>query len=187
MRKDFLKDLKSNLKTAKSILNFCSKNKAEFLPTREGYMVAVARKLSPEQEAEFKSMLPDERPVEFAECPKLQTKINVENIIQRLNPTKGLVTPDLENRAVKVELEGVPEDHPVWGEIGDVLKADGFFDTWKFIGDGQEINVISKMVDEVAKNKGKRTTLINENDITDLKISLANAQSIDDILKAMEG
>ena len=85
-----------------------------------------------------------------------------------------------------IEAEGVPEDDPVWGEVSKVIRSDGYFESWKYVIEGNEVKVIPDVMDAVSSRKG-RDTAINEGDITDLKISLGNAQTVDDILKAMGG
>lgn len=185
MNKDFFNNLKGTMKTAKAILSFCIKHRAEFLPLGKNYVLTVARKLDEAAEAEFRALVPD-REVTFIESPKIQTRINLENILSRTRPQQASISePDIEHRSVTVNMEGVPESDPAWGEISDVLRKDGFFDSWKFVIDGQEHEVIAKMIDEVAKNKEGHRRNIGDDDITDLKISLANAQTVDDILKAM--
>ena len=187
MSKEFFDKLKGNLRQAKSILAFCNKYRAEFLPLKEGYIVAVPRKLDPDAEAEFRALVPEAKQVQFMESPKIQTRMNVDNLIRRAQPQDANIEPDLDHRSITIALGGVPETDPVWGDMSEALKCDGYFDSWKFIINGQETTVIAKMVDVMAKNKAGRTKTINEGDITDLKIGLANAQSIDDILKVMEG
>ena len=114
--------------------------------------------------------------------------MHIETLIQRARPQGGDIKPDIESRELTIDLKGINDEHPIWADLSDVLRRDGFFSAWHFIADGKEIHVLPKMVDEVAKNQEKNNgKAINASDITDLKISLANAQSIDDILKAMEG
>ena len=186
MKKDFFADLKKNMKIAKSILAYCNKYKAELLPIKEGFVVAVPKKLAQEEEDELRAIIPDE-PCHFEVAPKSQTHTNLMNLIHRAHPEDGKVLPDLEHRSITIELAGVREDDPVWGEISEALKRDGFFDAWKFVIEGKEVCVLPKMIDELAKNRNQRSTGISETDITDLKISLGNAQTIDDILKAIGG
>jgi hypothetical protein len=189
MKKEFFSKLKENMKAAKNILAFCTKHRAELLPVDKGYMVFVAHELTQEAEAELRGLIPDSESAEikFEVAPKLQTKMNVENLIRRAQPKDGKVLPDLDHRSITIELEGVADGDPVWGEMSEVLKRDGFFDSWKFVIEGQEVSVLPKMSEELAKNRNQRATGISETDITDLKISLGNAQTIDDILKAIGG
>jgi len=185
MNKEYFDKMKSDLRAAKAILAFCVRNRAEFLPRPTGVILITPRKLSEEAQVEFKGLLPGNPPVEFAEMPKLQTKMNLENILGRAKTKDAKVIPDLDHRTITIELEGIPESDGVWAELSETLKQDGYFDDWKFIVEGHEVKVIAKIA-EMAK-KTTRETFINDTDITDLKISLANAQSIDDILKAIGG
>jgi hypothetical protein len=187
MKKDFINKLKENLRAAKSILAFCNKHQAEILPTSEGFIVHVPRKLEATDEAELQALIPDKKPVHFEVSPKIQTKMNIDNLIHRAQPSDVDITPDLEHRTITIKLEGVGKDEPVWGELSEALKMDGYFDSWKFIVEGKEVNVLPKMSEELAKNQSQHTKGITDSDITDLKIGLANAQTVDDILKAIGG
>jgi hypothetical protein len=188
MNKEFFDKLKGNMKTAKAVLVFCNEHRAEFTPSPDGYTVAVPRKLDPAVETELTKLLPD-KPITFVESPKIRTRINLQNLINRTKPQKVEVSePDQERRTVTISMEGIAEDDPVWDEMSDVLHKDGFFDSWKFNCDGQEREVVAKLIEVIAKDKATaRQRTIGEDDITDLKISLGNAQTVDDILKAMGG
>jgi len=188
MNKEFFDKLKGNMKTAKAVLVFCNEHQAEFMPTSKGYTVAVPRKLDPAAETELKALIPD-KPITFVEAPKIRTRIAIENMIHRAKPQKAEVSePDREQRTVTISMEGIAEDDPVWDEMSSVLHKDGFFDSWKFNCDGDEREVVAKLIEVIAKNKATaRQRTIGEDDITDLKISLGNAQTVDDILKAMGG
>ena len=117
--------------------------------------------------------------------PKAQTQFNVQNLLRRAQPETARIVPDYEHRSITIELGGIGDDDPVWGEVSQALKRDGFFDSWKFVINGKEIKVDPKLTDELVKNQKQRTTSISETDVTDLKIGLANAQTVDDILKMM--
>jgi hypothetical protein len=185
MKKGFLAKLKDSLKEKKVIMDLCAKYKAEFVPVSENeVVVAIPRQLSPEVEAQFRDKLSGAKKITFTEAPKIQTRINIDNIVQKTSHEGGHLHPDMEHRSMTITLNGVPEDSPVWSTLSQILRQDGFFDSWKFVRDGQETVVLASTLNDMEKNNASGKT-IREEDITDLKISLANANTIDDILKAM--
>ena len=186
MKKKFFDSLKTDMKIAQKILRFCQDNRAEFHPSKKGYMIVVPRPLGETLEEELRCMVPDGAEVEFVEAPKEQTRNNLVNLLRRVQPSNLKVEPDMDGRTIVIEAYGVPESDPVWGELSQVLRKDGYFESWKYVIEGNEVKVFPDVMDAMASRKG-RNTAINEGDITDLKISLGNAQTVDDILKAMGG
>jgi hypothetical protein len=188
MNKDFYDKLKGSLKTAKAILTFCSKHRAEFLENgKDGYMVFVAKKLATEVEEELRSLVANGKTIAFKEAPKLQTQTQVQSLISRAHPDAAMVKPDLDQRTLFISMDGVEESHPVWGQLTEALKKDGFFESWKLVANGHETRVIASTVDDLAKNTAGKDKAISEDDVTNLKISLGSAQTVDDILKAIGG
>lgn len=183
MKKKFYSDLKERMKKAQKILSFCTRNKAEFHPAEEGYVLLIPTQLAPEVEAEFEEIVSGAK-VEFQVHPKLATKEHLDNLIIRARPETASVNPDLETRSVVIELGGVLKSDPVWGEMTEVLKKDGFFDTWTFVIEGEEHKIRPEIQDKIQENEKGRTVITNEA-VTNLKIALGNAQTIDDILNAM--
>ena len=185
MNKEFYKNLKEEMKTAQSILRFCTKHQAEFLPIEKGFILICPRQLDAVHEDELKALLPPEQPIKFEVAPKSLTRELLTNLIQKAKPSAVESHLDVESRSISIRMDGVAEGEPVWNEISETLKKDGFFDSWQFIIEGKEVNVLPKISDEISKNKNNRTESINSEDQMNLKIDLANAQSLEDILKAM--
>jgi len=185
-KKKFFDSLKTDMKVAQKILRFCQEHRAEFHPGRKGYTIVVPRLLGKTLEEELRCLVPEGAEVDFIEAPKEMTRNNLMNLLRRVQPSSLKVEPDMEGRTIVIEANGVPESDPVWGEMSQVLRKDGYFESWKYVIEGNEVKVFPDVMDAMSSRKG-RDTAINEGDITDLKISLSNAQTVDDILKAMGG
>ena len=188
MKKKFFDQLKQNMKKAQSILSFCTKHQAEFLPVRDGFILTIPQELSESEENEFKSIVQEDNlKIQFHVAPKNQTRRSIESLIYRARPTGGDIQPNLETRSISIKLDGVDKHSAIWGDLSEILKKDGFFKSWQFWINGEEHNVLSEVNEEVFKNQKREGKTISDDNITDLKIGLAQAQSVDDILKAMEG
>ena len=178
--------LKKNLKTEQSLLAFSVKHKIEVLPTdKDCYLINLAKELAPSIEKELRALVGDTAQIEFKVAPKLRTELCVNKILHHTHPETAKVIPDIEHRTIVIEMTGPEDNDPVWGELTEVLKQDGFFSSWKFIANGKETCVESKLIEELVKNKEQHTGMIDDNAITDLKIGLANANTVDDILNMM--
>jgi hypothetical protein len=175
---------KVTLETARAILAFCEKYNAECVTHDNTYHFVVPGELSADAKKEITGILKGMALTSFI-GPKFQTRDSIDSIINRIDNNGGSYKTDIEHRSMTIVVDGVNEDRALINSLSCVLKNDGFFDSWKLVINGIETKVFAGVIDEMAKNN-TRTASIREENITDLKIALANAITADDLLAAIE-
>jgi hypothetical protein len=184
---NFFDDLKQDMKDRKAKLLFCNEHKAEYNPGPDGSLIVVSpEELSETVQEKFCAMNPN-RTLTFEVAPKKITLLTMETLLVRAQPSHIDLKPDLEHRTLVLETEGVDDSDSLWSKITDVLNQDGYFKSWQYVINGKVVQVLPKLTNEIVQNNLSKHTTINDGDVTDLKISLAKAQTVDDILKVMEG
>lgn len=85
--------------------------------------------------------------------------------------------------------EVVPADHPVWDELVEIIKRDGYFTTWDIVmGEtkaygGKNFDMKSTAITN--SGKGKREHSPTPDEITDLKITLGPDRDVNDIINEL--
>lgn len=161
------------------LLDMCFKNKAE--PTQSGSKIIIItpKKLGVTEQSLFRSIVPEEVPLEFRAGPKQATIEQVKQILVSAG-AKGDFISDTPNAIFKIRDIDVMD--PVWGQVTKILEGDGYFKSWTIQVEGsQEVTINPDVVRAISTHK-VRSEVITEEDIKDLNIFLNASGSVDEFL-----
>jgi hypothetical protein len=162
-------------------LSACSKHEAEASYDDNAIVLRSPYDLAEEAKAEIAGTLPEGVTLKFIAAPKSSTITDIRNLLDSVHAPGEATT---EPGSATIRVEGIEEDHPVWGELSNVLRKDRFFKSWKFIVNGKEMVVNPKVVDEIEKNARLRARF-GDDDMLNLKIALESTQDVNDFINSL--
>lgn len=112
------------------------------------------------------------RDSDFIESPKSVTMHSIKMTLVECGVMTGVAVTKGRQLVINVNMPNPPEDHGIWAGITEILRKDGFFDSWKLITTEGERTIDMKLADTICKNKELRDTTIKEGDVIDLQILL---------------
>jgi hypothetical protein len=174
----------------------CSKYKIEHGEMRnENKIIFICPEMPDNKiKIELVSMIPKEASHLFIVGPKISTTETLVLMLKTLNiqPLDLMVFLSiLSEKAAKGDRHllinlnvQIPDDNPLWNEIGEVIARDGFYKTWTItLGDKTITEKIMKVAAEMSEHHNIRDHAILNEDMTNLKISLGKDQDVLDFLK----
>ena len=123
---------------------------------------------------------------QFIVSPKPSTMKILGELVKEVEREAEPGSPGISRKEGRliIDLKGVPESHPFWGRASSALKTDGFFKQWTFVIDGREVVVNAKVLAEQNLN-AKFERKLDEDDVTNVKIALESAKSVDEFLASL--
>jgi hypothetical protein len=129
----------------------------------------------------LRSVVPNELNLKCLVGTKPSTQSMIQELINSIQPARTSKGISYKGRHLWASLDGIPADDSFWEDLSKLLRNDGFFKSWTYIIDGVEYLIDPKIVFSTVK----RDTQFTDDDMMNLRISLENAQTIDDILAAL--
>jgi hypothetical protein len=124
---------------------------------------------------------------QFVEAIKASTGMELGFTVQAHG---GVITKFIpKNHHVDISIQGttLPElDDPLWIDIQEILKKDGYAQSWEIKVNDAKIVYDEKIAQEMASHK-IRDREFTDGDMTDLKIMLETAGDVNDFLATLEG
>lgn len=153
----------------------CSKLNIEYFlenPRSNKLIFYCAKSPSEEQKKEIRQILPSQFSDDFVTAPKIRTI----NILKTCLLQAGLLTGTIEVIGRKLLLDAncmleLNEESPLFNKIHEILKSDGYFDEWE-LKIGEIKHSFNLKLSETLSNNIKRDTVISEDDVTNLIITL---------------
>lgn len=141
-----------------------------------------AETLDLQTKTDLSSLLPAGMTCKFQVGPKEVTIKSLNQIIAGVPAEGDPIHTDKENRKIIVELRAVPQDHPLWEKINEILNSDGFFKSWEFKTADKDIEINPHIRGEIEKNVQARERILTDDDLMNLKISLGKVNTVEDFL-----
>jgi hypothetical protein len=133
------------------------------------------------------NLVPSDITCEFIETIKGSTAMELGFKIQAGG---GIVTRFLpKNHHIELQVNGpqLPErDDPLWADVQEILKKDGYAQSWEIAINGEKIVYDEKMAIEMASHKIRDRAFTDE-DMTDLKIMVETSGDVNDFLAMLNG
>ena len=192
------------------LLMICEAKKLE--PIKQGDVLHIVGSTIPSKDtqAKIKAIIPKTMPVKYITGPKSFTINKIVSVLRMAGSTVVDIAGTLEG-ILLIKEAGIPVNHPAWDEVERIALSDAYINdvrkeevelppmlqALKSVTDTlmkqpssdssftAPINPITdKLSTEIEKNREKGD-YIQKNDITDLKIALGKAQTIDEFLEAI--
>jgi len=175
----------------KEVLQICKQEGLEVYPAaKEGQPTLIfyrPKPISRELKNKIKSLLPDQFKTDFKNAEKPSTFPTISLILFMGGNKAHSFTPD--GHHLDINVQGSSEESVDMEKINALLKADGYFQSWRVLLDGREIYETSALAQslssEVQKNNSKRDRILSNDDLTNLKISLGKCNTIDELLEEL--
>lgn len=177
------------------ILRICKREGIEIVPaqTHSGQNAFIFHRAEPLDQkviGEIRETVPIDIPINF----KYQDKPSTLPALITLVLTSGARRPPLfkvEGRHLIFDICDLEPERVDRMKIDTILEQDGYFQSWTIKVDGQELyemNLVGRrLAHEIHKNLENRDQILTDSDVTDLRISLENCDSVDEFLKSLEG
>jgi hypothetical protein len=133
------------------------------------------------------NLVPNDITCEFIEALKGSTAMELGFKIQASGGAVIKFVPKDHHIEMTVNGPQLPElDDPLWADVQEILKKDGYAQSWEIAINGDKIVYDEKMATEMASHKIRDREFTDE-DMTDLKIMVETSGDVNDFLAMLEG
>ena len=169
----------------KALHEQCFKHKIEFAEDTDNRIIFLCPKMPDEKvKVSLVQMLPKTIDFRFIISPKLSTTEALKVLLRDMGiDFTGLMIDGLFKIQSNVS---IPDDHPFWKLIVEILSRDDYFTGWKITIGKKTITYSHEMVKRIRKNTRKRDHSITMDEIKDLHISLnLESKDVNDVIKEL--
>lgn len=165
------------------LLQICLSNRVEIAVITDTVYFVSAHEMEQGFKEKCRELVPDKLKVDFRVNIKPSTGQMIANTISKLGAMQS--APDIQGKHLNVRIVGrvLIDPAPVWEKINDLIKNDGFFDSWTIILNDETVHEYRPVYEEIARNKRER--VISSDDITNLRISLGRAETVEDFINSI--
>ncbi len=167
----------------KALHEQCFKHKIEFAEDPDKRVIFLCPKMPDEKvKISLVKMLPKDLNYQFVISPKLSTMEALKVLLQSINFSG---TMDSANGLLRIESPiGIPDDHPFWEHVTEVLSRDSYFTGWNITLGDNSVTYDRRMAERIRKNI-KRDHCPTEDEIKDLEITLGQDKDVNDIIEEL--
>jgi len=166
----------------------CSELNLEAALSPSGLTIVCPKLLDSKEESQLLSLIPEDiRPqIKFEEGPKPSTLNQFKNLVMSLGVVGSLNAALSGERRYKIIMSGDPSAENVdWSSLSDILKKDGYFDSWEAAFNGQVVLTYNRKIAEELQKNQSHDTFIRKDDILNLKILLGTEMDFDKLMEKL--
>jgi len=173
----------------KALHDKCSEHQIEYTEIKKDNRIIFMCPKIPDKRVkiELLDMVPKNINVQFIESPKVSTGDAVSVMLRSIG-FAGVLYEHKHKLFIHTE-QDLPEDHPFWKQIKEILLKDGYFWGWEITFGKRTVkynrdDIVSPFFKKSSVSN-KRGHVINDDDIDKLKINLGRKLDVLDFLKEM--
>jgi len=173
----------------KALRDKCTEHQIEYTEIKKDNKIIFMCPKMPDElvKTELSNMVSKDIGVHFIESPKVSTSDAVSVILKSIG-FAGVLYEHKHKLFIHTE-QSLPEDHPFWKEIKEILLKDGYFWGWEITLGKRTVkynrdDIVSPFFTKSSASN-ERNHIINDDDMDKLKINLGRKLDVLDFLKEM--
>lgn len=168
------------------ILDFCQQRNVELVPQGDIAIFICPKIPESSVQERIKAEMPSGIQIQYVATIKMQTTATLAILLSQSGGNLRVDKGEVKERHLDYQLLGNAEAIPegFWEQVRDVVIGDGFFESFTFTVNGVTVlHYDAKIAALIAEHT--RTTVISQDDILNLSISLGAAQTVDEFLASI--
>lgn len=161
---------------------------AEVVRDGRRLVVTCPKEFDRQHKATLCKSVPSDFELEFVEGMKQSTTHHLQQLLQR-TVMMGSAQPEFTSRDLTIHINGQLREEPDWQELDEILAKDGYPEKWAVKINGQEAHSNSgqkiEALQKVADNLARRDQILTDDDVLNVRISLANVETVEDFINSI--
>lgn len=168
------------------VVEFCRQRNVEMIPKGDRAIFICPKMPEASVKERLRSEIPSGVQIEYVESVKVQTTMMLASLLSQSGGNLRVQSGGIEGRDLQYRLIGNAEaiQEGFWDQVREVVIGDGFFESFTFTINGVTVlHYDAKVAALIAEHT--RTTVISQDDILNLSISLNSIQTVDEFIASL--